>query len=71
MLEGVLFRHVPSEECPAHLATRGKAPMESPSMWWKGPSCLSKCEQQWPTLKTLEMDDNCQQLCDEGIKNIL
>ena len=31
--------------------------MELPSMWWKG-----KCEQQWPTLKTLAMDDNCQQL---------
>jgi len=37
-LEGVCFRHIPSEENPADIATRGKAPTELPSMWWKGPS---------------------------------
>ena len=57
-LEGVCFRHIPSEENPADIATRGKAPIELSSMWWKGPSWLRKCEQQWPTSKTPAMDDN-------------
>ena len=61
-LEGIHFRHIPSEENPADLATRGKAPVELSSMWWKGPNWLSKCEQHWPTEKTPAMDNNCQQL---------
>lgn len=61
VLEGVHFRHISSEENPADLATRGKAPVELSSMWWK-PDWLSKCEQWWPTSKTLAMDDNCQRL---------
>lgn len=37
-------------------------------MWWKGPSWLSKCEQYWPTSKTPEMDNNCQQLFKSEMK---
>ena len=67
-LEGVCFRHVPSEDNPADLATRGKAPTELSSMWWKGPSWLSKCEHYWPTSKTPVMDNGCQQLFESEIK---
>ena len=67
-LERVCFRHVPSEENPADLATRGKAPTELSSMWWNGPSWLSKCEQQWPTSKTPIMDNSCQQLFESEMK---
>ena len=67
-LEGIHFRHIPSEENPADLATRGKAPVELSSMWWKGPNWLSKCEQHWPTEKTPAMDNNCQQLFESEMK---
>ena len=67
-LEGVCFRHIPLEENPADIATRGKAPTELSSMWWKGPSWLRKCEQQWPTSKTPAMDENSQQLFKTELK---
>ena len=69
-LEGVCFRHVPSKDNPADLATRGKASTELilSSMWWKGPSWLSKCEHHWPTSKTPVMDNGCQQLFESEIK---
>ena len=67
-LEGVCFRHIPSEDNPADLATRGKAPIELSSMWWKGPSWLSKCEHHWPTSKTPVMDNCCEQLFESEMK---
>jgi len=69
-LEGVRFRHIPSEENPADIATRGKAPTELSLMWWKGPSWLRKREQQWPTSKTPVMDDNSQQLFETELKKL-
>ena len=32
-LKGVTFRHIPSEQNPADLATRGKSPSELSSLW--------------------------------------
>ena len=54
----VTFKHVPSEDNPADLATRGKSPRElSSSIWWNGPHWLKESEEQWPNSKTPEVDN--------------
>ena len=57
-LEGVIFKHVPSEDNPADLATRGKSPRElSLSIWWSGPKWLKEPKEQWPNSKTPQSDN--------------
>ena len=69
-LEGVTFRHIPSEQNPADMATRGQPPSELSSMWWNGPSWLTQPEQQWPDSKTPAFDSNTQQLCESEVKRV-
>ena len=69
-LEGVTFRHIPSEQNPADMATRGQPPSELSSMWWNGPSWLTQPEQQWPDSKTPALDSNTQQLCESEVKRV-
>ena len=46
-LEGVTIKHVPCEDNPADLATRGKSPRQlSSSIWWNGPKWLKEPEEQ-------------------------
>ena len=66
--EGVTFRHIPSEENPADLATRGKPPSELSSVWWNGPSWLSQPKQQWPDSKIPALDNSLQQLFEGEVK---
>ena len=55
-LEGVIFKHVSSEDNPADLATRGKSPLELlSSIWWNGPHWFKQPESQWPSSKTPEI----------------
>ena len=68
-LEGVCFRHVPSEDNQADSATRGKVPIELSSTWWKGSSWLSKGEDNWPTSKTPLMDNGGQQKFESEMKS--
>ena len=67
-LEGVTFRHIPSEQNPADLATRGKSSSELSSLWWIGPYWLSQPEQQWPDSKIPALDSNLQQRFEGEIK---
>ena len=60
MLNDVTFKHVPTEENSADVATRGRPPNELSSMWWNGPSWLSQPMQLWPNSKTPELDTKLQ-----------
>lgn len=46
------WRHVPTKDNPADLATRGVTPAElcSSRLWWNGPPWLSQSEDAWPPL---------------------
>ena len=37
---GITWRHVPSQENPTDLASRGGLVKEDNSLWWNGPTCL-------------------------------
>ena len=43
----IQWRHVPSEENPADLGSRGGKVSETDSLWWKGPEWLT-CRESWP-----------------------
>jgi hypothetical protein len=43
----VTWRHVPSKENPADVASRGVLTKERNQLWWKGPDWLSKPD-EWP-----------------------
>jgi hypothetical protein len=48
--DGFQFSHVRTDQNPADLGTRGKSAEElrDCKFWWKGPSWLSKDQNQWP-----------------------
>lgn len=48
------WRHVPSEQNPADLASRGVDPhqVQGSTLWWGGPLFLLQPEFQWPQLST-------------------
>ena len=54
------WRHVPSEDNPADLASRGLSPKckEKVEMWFNGPSFLLKDESEWPESISASVDDN-------------
>lgn len=45
------FRHVPTDQNPANIASRSVSPNQlcSSSLWWEGPSFLATDEANWPT----------------------
>ncbi|XP_058975815.1 uncharacterized protein LOC131801289 [Musca domestica] len=45
------WHHVPTDENPADLATRGRTPLEikESGLWWHGPSWLKSPENRWPS----------------------
>lgn len=49
-----VWRHVPTAQNPADLATRGVDPQHVPSaaLWWHGPEFLLEPESNWPKLET-------------------
>ena len=65
-LEGTVFRYVPTQENPADVATRGKAPSElNSSIWWNGPPWLSKPQYLWPESKLPEFDKDFDEVIAE------
>ena len=66
--KGVTFRHIPSEQNPADLATRGKPPSGLSSMRWNGPDWLNQPEDHWPDSKIPALDSNLQQLFESEVK---
>ncbi len=52
--EGVTWRHVPSKDNPADVASRGGLIDEENQMWWKGPNWLSKPGEWPPDQKTTD-----------------
>ena len=66
-LEGTVFRYISTQENPADLATRGKAPSElNSSIWWNGPPWLSKPESLcWPESKFPELDKDSEEAITE------
>jgi len=67
-LNDVTFKHVPTEDNAADMATRGKPPNELSSMWWNGPTWLSLPIQQWPNSKTPELNSTLQQQFEVELK---
>ena len=66
LLEGTVFRYISTQENPADLATRGKAPSElNSSIWWNGPPWLSKPESLWPESKFPELDKDSEEVITE------
>ncbi len=51
---GVTWRHVPSKDNPADVASRGGLIDEENQMWWKGPYWLSKPKEWPPDQKTAD-----------------
>ncbi|XP_023248350.1 uncharacterized protein LOC111644041 [Copidosoma floridanum] len=49
-LPSATWRHVPTKENPADLATRGADPIElaENGQWWHGPRWLAEAPEQWP-----------------------
>ena len=59
------FKHVPTEDNPADMATRGKTLQErSISMSWKGPYWLVNHEKEWldwkPPVSNVDFDTECK-----------
>lgn len=56
--ERYTWSYVPSKDNPADLASRGlKADLiSSSSLWWSGPSFLTKNESEWPKMPNVEHD---------------
>lgn len=50
------WRHVPTNDNPADLGTRGVAPndLKNNSLWWQGPDWLKENEEKWPNLISIE-----------------
>ena len=51
--DDLTFRHVPSEDNPADLPTRGCSvlQLEANSLWWNGPHWLADSPSTWPSLQ--------------------
>lgn len=62
LTESSSWRHVPTSENPADLASRGVElskvvnSTEQSSLWWHGPSFLSQTESSWPSSKLVTVD---------------
>ena len=55
ILEADRLRHVPTDENPADLVSRGVFPEElaEAAIWWKGPPWLSKSPSTWPKCRKM------------------
>lgn len=53
------WRHVPTDQNPADLLSRGISPSELPTnhLWWHGPTWLKENETTWPKAPTRITDD--------------
>ncbi|XP_049875992.1 uncharacterized protein LOC126373761 isoform X2 [Pectinophora gossypiella] len=53
------WRYVPTAHNPADLASRGVDPhqVQDSTLWWQGPSFLSRPESEWPTLYSHKCDN--------------
>jgi len=51
------WRHVPTQENPANLLSRGLYPRQlvREKIWWYGPPFLLKSEHEWPTMPKAEI----------------
>ena len=58
------WRHVPSDDNPADLASRGLSPKcnEKVEMWFNGPSFLWKEEGEWPENVAASIDDDDEEI---------
>ena len=58
-LPDVPWRHVPTKDNPADLASRGVVPADltNNDLWWSGPKWLKDEAETWPTLDNLEPED--------------
>lgn len=56
---GCTWRHVPTKENPADLASRGVKPKDiiNNTLWWHGPEWLTKPNEQWPATKIVFSDE--------------
>lgn len=56
---GFSWRHVPTDQNPADLASRGVDPqrLQDSTLWWRGPSFLLKEESEWPSQGSLSTND--------------
>lgn len=61
--QGCTWRHVPTKENPADLASRGLSPssIAEDSLWWHGPEWLLHPSSQWPQ-SPITVDDNTKAL---------
>ena len=53
-IPSAVWHHVPSNENPADLATRGISPLQlrQSTLWWNGPEWAARPESNWPTIST-------------------
>ena len=60
--ETVTWRHVPSKENLADVASHGGLIVEENQLWWKGPDWLSQPEKWPPDLKTTDCAESNEEL---------
>ncbi|KPJ16510.1 hypothetical protein RR48_08101 [Papilio machaon] len=59
LTQGFTWMHVPTDQNPADLASRGVDPqqLQDSTLWWRGPSFLLKEESEWPKQSSISINN--------------
>lgn len=64
LTSGFVFNHVPTDQNPSDMASRGVDPkyLQSSSLWWEGPSFLKFKTSEWPKQTHTQMRTNLPEM---------